>query len=144
MNLQTPTISYFVQTTAGWQIFCQWRDGSTSWQDLSLLKESHPIEMAEFAVLQGISGELAFNWWVPHTLRKREAIIKLAWSRSTRYLKKTHKFGIELPQSVTHALEVDQRNGNTLWANAIAKEMKDVWSAFRILDPGDADPVIVP
>ena len=90
---------------------------------------------------QGLSGEPAFNWWVPHTLRKREAIIKLARSRSARYLKKTHKFGIELPKSVAHALELDRRNGNTLWADAIAKEMKDVRPAFKILDPADADPV---
>ena len=60
--------------------YAVWHDGSTSWQDLLLLKELHPIEMAEFAVSQGISNEPAFNWWVPHTLRKREAIIKLALS----------------------------------------------------------------
>ena len=114
------------KSTIGWQLCCQWRDGSTSWQDLSLLKESHPIQTAEFAVAQGIDAEPAFNWWVPHTLKKRAAIIKLARSRNARYLKKTHKFGIELPKSVVHALELDRQNGNTLWADAIAKEMKDV------------------
>ncbi len=41
---------------------------------------------------------------------------------------------------MAHALELDQR-GNTLWADAIAKEMKDVRPAFKILDPGDADHV---
>ena len=41
-------------------------------------------------------------------------------------MKKTHKFGIELPKLVAHALELDRQNGNTLWADAIAKEMKDV------------------
>ena len=56
-------------------------------------------------------------------------------------MKKTHKFGIELPKSVAHALELDRQNGNTLWADAIAKEMKDVRPAFRILDPSDPDPV---
>ena len=42
---------------------------------------------------------------------------------------------------MAHALELDRRNGNTLWADAIAKEMKDVRPAFKILDPADADPV---
>ena len=52
-----------IKSTAGWQICCQWHDGSTSWQDLSLLKENpNPIEMAKFAVSQGISNEPAFNW----------------------------------------------------------------------------------
>ncbi len=40
------------------------------------------------------------------------------------------KFGIEVPTSVDHALEIDKKNGNTFWADAIAKEMKDVRIAF--------------
>ncbi len=61
--------------------------------------------------------------------------------QNARYLKKTHKFGIELPKLVAHALELDRQNGNMLWADAIAKEMKDVQPAFRILDSNDPDPV---
>ena len=29
--------------TADWQFFCQWRDGSTSWEKLSKVKESDPV-----------------------------------------------------------------------------------------------------
>ena len=128
-------------TTAGWQLCCQWRDGSTSWESLKLLKESHPIETAEFAVSQGIDREPAFNWWVPHTLKKREAIIKLAKTRKTAYLKKTHKFGIEVPSTVKRALEIDQENGNHLWADAISKEKAGVKPAFRLLSDDEPDPV---
>ena len=39
------------KTTAGWQICCQWKDGSTTWETLSELKESHPVQTAEFAVV---------------------------------------------------------------------------------------------
>jgi hypothetical protein len=108
-------------STAGWQLCCQWHDGSTSWESLKLLKESHPIETAEFAVSQDIDREPAFNWWVPHTLKKREAIIKLAKMRKTAYLKKKHKFGIEVLSTVKRAVEIDQENGNHLWADAISK-----------------------
>jgi hypothetical protein len=100
-------------TTAGWQLCCQWRDGSTSWESLKLLKESHPIETAEFAVSQGIDREPAFNWWVPHTLNKREAIIKLAKTRKTAYLKKTHKFGIEVPRQSNALLRSTERMATT-------------------------------
>ena len=50
------------KSTAGWQIFCQWKDGSTSWEKLCDLKESHPVQTAEFAVAQGIDHETAFNY----------------------------------------------------------------------------------
>jgi hypothetical protein len=38
-----------------------------------------------------------------------------------------------VPKTVKDALEIDHRNGNTFWADAIAKEMKDVCVAFKIL-----------
>jgi hypothetical protein len=50
----------------------------------------------------------------------------LAKKRNPLFLKKTHKFGIEVPKTVKDVLEIDRRNGNTFWADAIAKEMKDV------------------
>ena len=49
------------KTTAGWQIHCQWKDGSTSWEKLSKLKESLTVQTAEFAVVQGIDNKPAFN-----------------------------------------------------------------------------------
>ena len=128
------------RSTAGWQICCQWKDGSTSWQRLSDLKESHPVQVAEFATAQKIDHEPAFNWWVPHTLKKRQRIIALVRERQAKYLKKSQKFGIEVPSSVAHALELDKTNGNTLWADAIAKEMKNVRIAFKILTNGEIVP----
>jgi hypothetical protein len=44
----------------------------TSWHQLADLKESYPIEVAEFAVTQGIQDEPAFIWWVPYVLAKRK------------------------------------------------------------------------
>eukprot|EP00804_Cyclotella_cryptica_P002927 CCRYP_013278-RA/>CCRYP_013278-RA protein AED:0.25 eAED:0.29 QI:0/0/0/1/1/1/2/0/233 len=50
------------RTTVGWLLCCQWKDGSTSWEKLSDLKESHPVQTAEYAAAQGIDHEPAFNW----------------------------------------------------------------------------------
>ena len=58
------------KTTADWQICCQWKDSSTSWEKLSNLKESHPVYIAEFAVVQEIDRKPTFNWWVSTCLRK--------------------------------------------------------------------------
>jgi len=55
---------------------------------------------------------------------------------NARYLKRTHKFGTEVPKTVKEALELDRKNGNTFWADAIAKEMKEVRIAFNILPDG--------
>ena len=52
------------KTTVGWQLLVEWKDGSTQWLDLKDLKDSNPIEVAEYTVANKISEEPAFAWWV--------------------------------------------------------------------------------
>ncbi len=74
-------------------------------------------------------------------LRKRDQIISLVRRRTTRYLKRTHKFGIEIPKTVKEPLALDRKTRNTLWANAIAKEMREVRIALNILPDGGSAPI---
>ena len=67
-------------------------------------------------------------------IKKRAHIISLVKKRSACYLKKTHKFGVEVPKSAKYALELDKHNGNAFWQDSIAKEMKNVPVAFQILN----------
>ncbi len=76
------------KTTKGWDLCVKWKDETTSWVKLSDLKESNPVEVAEYAVAQGISQEPAFAWWAPFTLKKRDRIIAAV---NKRYFKRTHK-----------------------------------------------------
>ena len=50
------------ETTIGWQLLVQWKDGSTNWVALKDLKESYPVEVAEYSVAAKISMEPAFPW----------------------------------------------------------------------------------
>ena len=100
------------------------------------MKESHPTEIVEYALLQEINHEPTFNWWVPHVLKKRERVISLVKQHNTRYLKRTHKFGIELPMSVKDAYDLDKKNSNIFWADSISKEMKNVKVSFDIMPDG--------
>ena len=43
--------------------------------------------------------------------------------------------------SVDEAMELDKTNGNTLWFDAIQKELKNVIVAFKLLEPGEQLPV---
>ena len=46
-----------------------------------------------------------------------------------------------MPKTVEEALCLDCLNGNTLWVDAIAMELKNVCVAFKILDQTDPDPI---
>ena len=45
-----------------------------------------------------------------------------------------HKYGIRIPKSYAEACEIDNENGNTLWQDAIAKELKNVCVAFELYE----------
>ncbi len=69
-------------------------------------------------------------------LKKCDAINSLVKMHSARYLKHTHKFGIECPKTVEDALDLDKQSGNTMWVDAIVKEMKHVQVTFGPLKDG--------
>eukprot|EP00804_Cyclotella_cryptica_P014222 CCRYP_005639-RA/>CCRYP_005639-RA protein AED:0.34 eAED:0.34 QI:0/0/0/1/1/1/3/0/304 len=48
-------------STRRWELCCEWKDNSTSWQKLLDLKESHPLQVVEFVFATQIADELAFN-----------------------------------------------------------------------------------
>src|SRR6056300_1207277 len=100
------------KTTVGWKLKVLWSDDSYSWIDLKYLKESNPVDVAEFAEVHGLVKEPAFAWWVPYTLRKCNVIISAVKARAQQV---TRKYGIELSTSVAHAQELDAKNGNTFW-----------------------------
>jgi hypothetical protein len=126
------------RTTKGWKLCVQWKDGSTCWESLRDLKESNPIEVAEYAIANKLVSEPAFNWWVPYLIKKRDRIVKANYSR---YVKRIHKFGVEMPKTIHRALEIDVETGTTSWRDAVNKEMKTVIPAFKFLEAGAAQPV---
>jgi hypothetical protein len=73
----------------------------------------------------------AFSWWLPQVISTHERYLSKIktkyWARTC-----THKFGIDIPKSVSAALTIDCLNGDQLWRDAIAKEMANVLPALDI------------
>ena len=63
------------KTTVGWKLLVCWKDNSTKWIPLKIMKESYPVQVAEFAVANKLVQDPAFCWWVPYTLRKHDVIL---------------------------------------------------------------------
>ena len=73
-----------------------------------------------------------------HLLKKQDAIIALVRKRIAHI---THKYGIEIPTSWDHAAKVDTKNGNHLWRDTLAKEMKSVGVVFDVLEDHQNVPI---
>ena len=95
------------------------------------LKKSNPVEAAEYAFAHGIDQEPVFVWWVLFTLKKQNRIIAAV---NRQFVKKTHKYRIRVPRNLVKAERIDRENGNTLWMDAIKKEMAAINVAFRFLE----------
>ena len=103
-------------TKKGWEICVLWMDGSTDWIALKDLKQSYPIELAEFFQLHVIHKKAAFAWWIPYAERKRKMMIS---KLKSKYWKITRKYGFNIPKSINEAYEFDEENVNKLWTDGI-------------------------
>jgi hypothetical protein len=50
------------RTRKGWKLLVNWKNGSSDWISLADLKESYPVQVAEYAVSNKIVSEPAFAW----------------------------------------------------------------------------------
>ena len=68
----------------------------------------------------------------------KKRLIKLSQKRAIRT---GYKFGLCVPDNVSEAIELDRTSGNTLWHDAIMKEMTNVRVAFELKEKGSAPPI---
>ena len=65
-------------------------------------------------------------------MRKCHCIIKKV--KSSKYWKRSHKFGIRLPHTVEEAPQLDEESLTDFWKKAIEKEMRNVMPASEFKD----------
>ena len=126
------------RTTRGWKICLRFKDGTIEWFDLKDVKDSYPVELAEYAVQNSIVDEPAFKWWAPEVFRTRNRIIGKV---KNRYWATTHKFGIRLPKTVEEAIRIDTETGTDYWKKAIQKERDKVRVAWKPLEDVTPDQI---
>ena len=127
-----------VVTTKGWRHKIKWENGTESWVSLAELKESNPLELAIYAKAHNIIDEPAYAWWAHYVTRKGKRVINAV---KHRLIRKNMKFGVKVPKDIREAELLDEANGNTLWTDAIEKELRNVRVAFDLLKDGERPPV---
>jgi hypothetical protein len=116
------------RTTKGWELLIEWKDGSTSWIPLKDIKDTNPVEVAEYAIDNKIDHEPAFAWWIKTVMRKRGHIIS---KLQKKYWRTEYEFGVRIQKTVEEALQIDKASGTTHWENALKKEMAKVSVAYK-------------
>ena len=100
----------------GWKILVEWKDGSFYWAPLKDLRQSNPVELDEYSVVNEIIYEPAFSWFVKEILRCPYMNISRVKSK---YWCTPHKFGIRVPKTVKEEYYIDRQSGTDFWTKTI-------------------------
>jgi hypothetical protein len=128
-----------------WEILVNW-DGvgyEPSWEPLSHMKRADPISCAMYAKDKKLLDTAGWKW-----ARKIRTMDSNRLIRLGRHICKVsrndikHKFGVRVPRHVKEALALDRQNGNTLWKEAIDREIHQLidFETFRILKRNEKAP----
>ena len=115
---------------------------SVHWVDMDALVLQDPVPILQFARRNHIINRDPFRKLVAYCTGKTP--MQYVWSYKTKA--KTggakYKFGIQVPFSIKQALNLDRKNGNTLWLKAIKKELDQLneFHTFKVLKRGEKAP----
>ena len=69
------------ETTKGWEVYTQCKYESSTWNQVREVKESFPVQLEEYVVINQIADKPAFVWWKKKVLKKRDRIISKTASK---------------------------------------------------------------
>jgi hypothetical protein len=105
------------------------------------LRKDDPVTIAKYALENDLLNQRGWKWAKKLTTdgKKYVALSKILTGKKKDGNK--FKFGVQVPRTVRQAYELDRTSNNTLWAEAMKKEIDQLmeYETFRILETGELD-----
>ena len=122
----------------------RYHDGDQSWLPLDVLRLEDPYLLINHVYSKNLDTMEEFSWIRDYfaTDTEMEVISRLYKTKAVQTSGKVYKFGIEVPRSPKHALEIDKLEGVTEWAKSIKLELDQIlcYDTFIIIPEGDPLP----
>ena len=85
---------------------------------------------------------MPFNHLIQYCKTKSSVDIARIHKASTNPTSIKYKFGVQVPKGIKNAINLDKKNGNNLWEEAIKTELKQLtdYETFIVLDSGEDIP----
>jgi hypothetical protein len=115
-----------------------WTNGDESWIRLDALRLQDPYPLVKYGVKKKLTKHPEWSW-VKDYLENDDHMASLVQAYKASVGGIQYMFGVEIPKSVKHALELDKANGNNLWRESIDKELEQIndFQTFRRLKKGE-------
>ncbi len=126
------------------EVLVKWAgDWEPTWEPMSIIKKDDPVTLAKYAEDKGILDQTGWRWAKQYCKNKKKLErqlnqCRMMAKRTGRAVK--YKFGVRIPRSIQEAYTLDKENGNTLWRDAIQKEVNlltEIYPSFRVPDNPD-------
>jgi hypothetical protein len=123
----------------GYNLHIQWCNGERTWEPIKIIGADSPVTVAIYGREHKLLDEP--GWKRFKTLARREKkmlrMVNQAKLRSYRVSPK-YMYGYEIPRNFNHAVQLDERNGNTKWQDSTALEMQQLEEYATFQDLGDS------
>ena len=117
-------------------------DGSKAWLNLDTIRLHDPLVAIRYAVTNKKMSHKGWEW-VEDYMKGDDEFAQIARAfRVSRDQAKKYKFGVEVPRSPKHALQIDQENKNTGWKDAMSLELNQLkdYQTFKEIPDGQPIP----
>jgi hypothetical protein len=133
-----------MNTSTNYNCLVEWNDinQSQSWVNFFALSLSNPTPVISFARNQNLLDRMPFCQLVQYCKAKTPVDIAKIHKVSANPPTIKYKFGIQVPKGIKNAINLDKKNGNNLWEQAIKTELKQLtdYQTFIVLDSGENIP----
>ena len=119
-----------------------WSDLTSTWEDMHALFLHSPRLVCEYAVQKGITNKPGWNIVKSYLSLGTENDNRCVNKSAKKKNRPLFKFGVQVPRNAKEALELDAKNGNTKWKDAIDTDFKQIneFKTFRLLGSGEKLP----
>ncbi len=122
---------------SSYNVMIEWENGEITSEPLSVIAADDPVTCAIYARDAGLLDEPGWKRFKRIAAREKKMLrmVNQAKLRSYRHSPK-YMFGYEVPRDYDHALQLDQRNGNSKWKDCTELEMKQIHEYKTFTDLG--------
>ena len=106
------------------------------------LSLNNPTPIISFARSNNLLPKMPFCHLVQYCMSKTELEKARVYKSIATPIITKYKFGIQVPKGIKNAINLDMKNGNSLWQEAIKTELKQLkdYQTFIVLDSGENIP----
>jgi hypothetical protein len=107
--------------------------------ELFCIKSHYPKPIISFARNNNLLDKMPFCHLTQFCRSNTAVDISRILKVSTSSAGIKYKFGIQVPKGIKNAIDLDKKNGNQLWQEAIKTELKQLtdYQTFIVLDSGE-------